>query len=32
MTLLKILRDNAAEATFRGFRSAFRDWVAEETN
>jgi integrase len=32
MTLLKILRDMEAGVTVHGFRSAFRDWVAEETN
>ena len=32
MTLLKILRDMAAGVTVHGFRSAFRDWVAEETS
>jgi integrase len=32
MTLLKILRDMDAGVTVHGFRSAFRDWVAEETN
>lgn len=32
MTLLKILRDMDVEATVHGFRSAFRDWCAEETN
>ena len=31
MTLLKILRDMDLEATVHGFRSSFRDWVAEET-
>lgn len=31
MTLLKILRDMDAGVTVHGFRSAFRDWVAEET-
>jgi len=31
MTLLKILRDMKLEATVHGFRSAFRDWCAEET-
>ncbi|HEY0629626.1 MAG TPA: integrase arm-type DNA-binding domain-containing protein [Sphingomicrobium sp.] len=29
MTLLKILRDMEAGVTVHGFRSAFRDWVAE---
>lgn len=32
MTLLKILRDMAVPATVHGFRSTFRDWVAEETD
>lgn len=32
MTLLKILRDMDAGVTVHGFRSSFRDWVAEETN
>ena len=32
MTLLKIMRDMETGATVHGFRSAFRDWVAEETN
>jgi integrase len=32
MTLLKVLRDMDAGVTVHGFRSAFRDWVAEETN
>ena len=32
MTLLKILRDMGVQATVHGFRSAFRDWCAEETN
>jgi len=32
MTLLKILRDKGADATVHGFRSSFRDWVAEETS
>lgn len=32
MTLLKILRDMDAGVTVHGFRSAFRDWVAEETS
>lgn len=31
MTLLKILRDMDLEVTVHGFRSAFRDWVAEQT-
>lgn len=32
MTLLKILRDMDLEVTVHGFRSAFRDWVAEQTD
>ena len=32
MTLLKILRDVDAAFTVHGFRSSFRDWVAEKTN
>lgn len=32
MTLLKILRDMDLDATVHGFRSAFRDWCAEETS
>jgi integrase len=32
MTLLKILRDMETGVTVHGFRSAFRDWVAEETS
>lgn len=32
MTLLKIMRDMATGVTVHGFRSAFRDWVAEETS
>lgn len=32
MTLLKVLRDMGLPATVHGFRSAFRDWVAEETS
>lgn len=32
MTLLKILRDKGADVTVHGFRSSFRDWVAEETS
>jgi len=32
MTLLKILRDRNEEYTVHGFRSAFRDWVAEKTD
>ena len=31
MTLLKVIRDMGAPATVHGFRSSFRDWVAEET-
>lgn len=31
MTLLKILRDMNLSVTVHGFRSAFRDWVAEQT-
>lgn len=32
MTLLKVVRDMNAGVTVHGFRSAFRDWVAEETS
>jgi integrase len=32
MTLLKVLRDMKEPFTVHGFRSAFRDWVAEQTN
>ena len=32
MTLLKMLRDLKEPFTVHGFRSAFRDWVAEQTN
>lgn len=32
MTLLKILRDKGHDYTVHGFRSSFRDWVAEKTN
>ena len=32
MTLLKILRDGKLTVTVHGFRSAFRDWVAEKTH
>ena len=32
MTLLKIMRDMETGCTVHGFRSVFRDWVAEETN
>ena len=31
MTLLKVLRDMDAGVTVHGFRSSFRDWVAEAT-
>lgn len=31
MTLLKVLRDRNAGVTVHGFRSAFRDWCAEQT-
>lgn len=31
-TLLKILRDMELKVTVHGFRSAFRDWVAEQTD
>jgi len=31
MTLLKVLRDLKEPYTVHGFRSAFRDWVAEQT-
>jgi len=31
MTMTKLLRDLNIKATVHGFRSAFRDWVAEET-
>lgn len=31
MTLLKVLRDLKEPFTVHGFRSAFRDWVAEQT-
>lgn len=31
MTLLKVMRDLETGVTVHGFRSAFRDWVAEET-
>lgn len=31
MTLLKVLRDMNLEYTVHGFRSSFRDWVAETT-
>ncbi len=32
MTLLKVLRDMDARVTVHGFRSSFRDWVAETTD
>lgn len=32
MTLLKVLRDAELPYTVHGFRSSFRDWVAEETD
>lgn len=32
MTLLKVLRDLKQPYTVHGFRSSFRDWVAEQTN
>lgn len=32
MTLLRILRDMDTGVTVHGFRSAFRDWVADKTN
>lgn len=32
MTLLKVLRDMELMVTVHGFRSAFRDWVAEQTD
>lgn len=32
MTLLKILRDMDLTVTVHGFRSAFRDWVAKQTD
>jgi integrase len=32
MTLLKILRNMELAVTVHGFRSAFRDWVAEQTD
>jgi integrase len=31
MTLMKVMRDFELPYTVHGFRSAFRDWVAEET-
>ena len=32
ITLLKVMRDMETGVTVHGFRSAFRDWVAEETD
>lgn len=32
MTLTKLLREMKEPYTAHGFRSAFRDWVSEETN
>jgi len=32
MTLMKVMRDFELPYTVHGFRSAFRDWVAEETS
>lgn len=32
MTLLKVVRDMDVAVTVHGFRSAFRDWVADQTN
>jgi integrase len=32
MTMLKVVRDMELHVTVHGFRSAFRDWVAELTN
>lgn len=32
MTLTKALRDMGVDATAHGFRSTFRDWIAEQTN
>jgi integrase len=32
MTLLKVLRDAKEPYTVHGFRSSFRDWVADQTN
>lgn len=32
MTLTKVLRDMKVDAVPHGFRSTFRDWVAEQTN
>lgn len=32
MTLRKIIRGMELEVTVHGFRSAFRDWVAEQTD
>lgn len=32
MTLTKVMRDMGRDETVHGFRSTFRDWVAEQTN
>ncbi len=32
MTLLKVLRDKNLDFTVHGFRSTFRDWVADTTD
>ena len=32
MTLTKLLREMREDCTTHGFRSAFRDWVSEETD
>ncbi len=32
MTMGKVLRDMGLSVTVHGFRSSFRDWVAEQTN
>lgn len=32
MTLLKVLRDAKEPFSVHGFRSSFRDWVADQTN
>lgn len=32
MTLLKVVRDMDLAVTVHGFRSAFRDWVADATD
>lgn len=32
MTLTKVMRDMRVDATAHGFRSSFRDWIAEQTN